>query len=153
MKKSSKLSDVLHVLLHMADQSEPMTSDALAAMMRSNPVVVRRTLGGLRDKGLVSSSKGRAGGWTLTCDLSRTTLLDVYRAVGKPALFAFGSRNQASGCLIEKAVHKTLVSSLLKAEALLLENFKGTTLLTLYADFSAGMRKVRKSRGAARAHG
>ena len=31
MKQSSQLSDVLHVLLHMAESNAPLTSDTLAA--------------------------------------------------------------------------------------------------------------------------
>ena len=45
MKKDSRLSSVLHALLHMAERGEPLTSDELAMCMRTNPVVVRRTMG------------------------------------------------------------------------------------------------------------
>lgn len=46
MKRDSRLSSVLHALLHMAEQEEPMTSDALARCLGTNPVVVRRTMRG-----------------------------------------------------------------------------------------------------------
>lgn len=144
MRKDSKVSDVLHVLLHMADHQEPLTSEHLAGMMQTNPVVVRRTLGGLRDRGLVSSSKGRAGGWKLTCNLSEITLLDVYQAVGEPTLFAIGSRNESSTCLIEKAVNEVLFDSLAQAEALLLERFGAITLQMLYGGFSRDMAAMRQ---------
>lgn len=145
MRKNSKLSDVLHVLLHLADQSEPIPSESLAAMMSSNAVVVRRILGGLRERGLVSSSKGRTGGWTLTCDLSTITLLDVFRAVGEPALFAIGSRKESSDCLVETAVNRALDDALSRAESLLLNRFEAVTLQTLYADFSKDLETVRRS--------
>lgn len=144
MRKSSKLSDVLHVLLHMADQAQPITSESLAIMMSSNAVVVRRTLSGLRKRGLVTSSKGRTGGWTLTCDLSKITLLEIYEAVGKPAIFAVGSRNEATGCLVEKAVNAALDDSLLKAESLLMDSFASITLQSLYQEFSRDMAEVRR---------
>ena len=51
--KDSKLSSVLHVLLHMAHADAPLTSDQLARMLGTNPVVVRKTLAGLRDSGFV----------------------------------------------------------------------------------------------------
>lgn len=144
MRRDSKVSDVLHVLLHMADQSEPMTSESLARMMNSNPVVVRRTLRGLRERGLVSATKGRTGGWTLTCHLSDITLLEIYRAVGEPALFAIGTRNASSGCLIEKAVNEAMAESLTQAESLLMQRFEAITLQMLYEGFSKDLAIVRK---------
>ena len=44
MKRNGKLSGVLHVLLHMAEHREPQTSEALAKVMRTNPVVIRRVV-------------------------------------------------------------------------------------------------------------
>lgn len=55
------MSGVLHVLLHMAEADGPITSERLAMMMGTNPVVVRRTMAGLRDLGLVASGKGHGG--------------------------------------------------------------------------------------------
>jgi DNA-binding IscR family transcriptional regulator len=145
MKKSSRVSDVLHVLLHMADQNEPVTSNTLARMIHTNPVVVRRTLSGLREKGFVVSCKGPSGGWRLTCELAQISLLDIYESVGKPTLFAMGARNEASGCLVEKAVNEALAESFKEAEALLFERFGEITLHTLYARFSKDMATIRAS--------
>jgi DNA-binding IscR family transcriptional regulator len=63
MKQSSQLSDVLHVLLHLAQAQAPLTSEALAGAMKTNPVVLRRLMAGLRDAGFVTSEKGHGGGW------------------------------------------------------------------------------------------
>ena len=85
MKRDSRLSGVLHVLLHMAEQPGPATSEVLAAAMSTHPVVIRRIMAGLRDQGYVRSEKGHGGGWTLACDLSRVTLRDVYTALATKA--------------------------------------------------------------------
>lgn len=135
MRLDSKLSDVLHVMLHMAELRGPISSDSLAGIMGTNPVVVRRTLSGLRDKGLVRASKGRNGGWVLNCDLSQVTLRDIYIAVGSPRLFAIGQRNESSSCLVEKAVNTAIKESLQEAEALLLERFGLLTLARLQISF------------------
>ncbi len=148
MKKNSRVSDVLHILLHMADQDAPVSSDFLARMMRTHPVVVRRTLSGLRERGLVTSSKGRAGGWALACDLAQVSLLDVYEAVGEPAIFAMGYRRASSGCLVEKAVNNALADSLAAAESLLMTRFGNVTLQSLYEDFSKDMAGVRARQAA-----
>lgn len=39
---SNSFSGVLHILLHMAELEEPVTSEDLSKMMDTNPVVVRR---------------------------------------------------------------------------------------------------------------
>ena len=134
MRRDGRLSSVLHVLLHMAQRREPATSETLAKVMDTNPVVVRRTMAGLRDNGLVRSQKGHGGGWTLSCDLSKVTLLDIYGALGLPSLFAIGNRTEAPDCLVEQAVNAALDQALRDAESLLLSHLGSVTLAVLSID-------------------
>ena len=127
MKRDSRLSGILHVLLHMAEHREPVTSEVLARAMNTNPVVIRRIMAGLREQGYVRSEKGHGGGWALACDLSRITLRDIYDAIGQPALLAMGNRTETPGCLVEQAVNA--------AEARLLARFGEVTLAMLSEDF------------------
>ena len=135
MRRDSRLSGVLHVLLHMAEQPGPKTSEALARAMDTNPVVIRRIMAGLRDQGFVRSEKGHGGGWTIACDLERVTLHDIYEALGRPAILAMGNRTDAPGCLVEQAVNAALGTAFDEAEALLLRRFGEVTLAQLSADF------------------
>lgn len=135
MRRDSRLSGVLHVLLHMAEQSGPVTSDVLAQAMVTNPVVIRRIMAGLRDHGYVRSEKGHGGGWTLACDLSRVTLRDIYDALGAPSLLAMGNRTEAPSCLVEQAVNAALERVFLEAEALVLSRLVDVTLAALSDDF------------------
>ena len=139
MKRDSRLSGVLHVLLHMAEHRAPMTSDQLAKAMQTHAVVIRRILGGLRDAGFVHSEKGHGGGWTIAKDLSAITMRNVYDAIGRPSLMAMGNRTEAPGCLVEQAVNAALDTSFRDAEALLLARFGEVTLAALAADFHARM--------------
>ncbi|MCI4664241.1 MAG: Rrf2 family transcriptional regulator [Neomegalonema sp.] len=136
MKHDSRLSSVLHALLHMAEQDGPMTSEQLACCMRANPVVVRRTMGLLREEGLVSSTRGHAGGWRITADLNRVTLRQLHETLGEPAIFAIGNRNERPECLVEQAVNAALNQAFAEAEALLLTHFADVTLADLAADFA-----------------
>jgi DNA-binding IscR family transcriptional regulator len=135
MRYDSRLSGVLHVLLHMAETDRPSTSETLAKAMCTNPVVVRRIMAGLRDKGFVRSEKGHGGGWTLVCDLSKLTLRDVYDALGCPSLLAIGNRNETPQCPVEQAVNAALNPAFREAEALLLSRLGEVTLAALSADF------------------
>ncbi len=137
MKLDSKLSSILHLLLHMAQSERPMTSEALAACLQgSSPVVVRRTLAGLREAGFVSSERGHGGGWVLACNLKTVTLRDVYDAVGAPTVFAIGHRSDNPECLVEQAVNEALSGALQDAQALLVQRLGRVTLADLAADFS-----------------
>lgn len=135
MKRDSRLSGVLHCLLHMAELQEPATSEWLARAMQTNPVVIRRLMAGLRDAGLVASAKGHGGGWVLSCPLDRITLRDIHEAVGAPALLAVGHREESPGCLVEQAVNAALDEAYRQAEALLLKRLSGITLAALSRDF------------------
>ena len=70
MRNDSRLSRMLHVLIHMDKHQHASTSDMIAKMLNTNPVVVRRTMAGLREQGYVRSEKGHGGGWTLVRPLS-----------------------------------------------------------------------------------
>lgn len=137
MKRDTRLSGVLHVLLHMAEHEGPVTSEVLALAMDTNPVVIRRIMAGLREQGYVRSEKGHGGGWTLARDLATITLRDIYEALGEPTLLAMGNRTEAPGCLVEQAVNTALGQAFDEAEALLLKRLGEVTLASLSADFHA----------------
>lgn len=139
MRRNSQLSGVLHVLLHMAEHDRPSTSEELARAMTTNPVVVRRILGGLRDAGLVASEKGHGGGWVIARPLEQITLRQVHDALGAPELLAIGNRTEAPTCLVEQAVNAALGAVFDEAEAVLLAGFGAVTLAMLGNDFRAGM--------------
>ena len=145
MRRDSRLSGVLHALLHMAEQSGPVTSEVLAKAMDTNPVVVRRIMAGLREQGYIRSEKGHGGGWTLSCDLSKITLRDIYTALGCPSLLAIGNRTESPGCLVEQAVNSALNRTFQDAEALLLSRLGKVTLAMLSADFHKRLVGYRRS--------
>lgn len=144
MRQDSRLSRMLHVLLHMARHDGPMTSETIAQMLGTNPVVVRRTMAGLREAGYVHSVKGHGGGWTLASDLSDVSLLDIHRAVGGPRIFAIGNESDNPECAVEQSVNRALDDALREAEALLTARLAAVTLAELAEDFDALCR----SRGA-----
>ncbi|MCL6620133.1 MAG: Rrf2 family transcriptional regulator [Thermomonas hydrothermalis] len=148
MRRDSRLSSVLHALLHMAQQDGPITSDTLAQCLGTNPVVVRRTMGYLRQAGIVSSDRGHSGGWRIQADLGSITLRQLHEALGESAMFAIGHRNETPQCLVEQTVNAVLEGTFAEAEALLLKRFSEITLADLATDFArryAASRRSRKS--------
>ena len=87
---SSRVAVAVHVLAYLAwRREEPVTSERIASSVNTNPVVVRRIVGALRNAGLVSVQPGVGGGAQLAREPDRITMLDVYRAVEeKEELFA-----------------------------------------------------------------
>ena len=128
MNRDTRLSDVLHVLLHLDQVDGPLTSGVLAASMGTNPAVFRRTMAGLREAGLVRSGKGHGGGWQLDRPLRAITLLAVYEALGRPTLFAIGNRRRHPDCRVEQRVNTVLAGTMAEAEALFARRFGEITL-------------------------
>jgi Rrf2 family protein len=113
LKRNSRLSLALHTLSHMAvDPSKTRTSADIAGHAGTNPVVVRRVLGRLREAGLLTSEKGHAGGWRLARLPDQITLADVYLALDE-RLVASDESSDAAACSVEHALH-TRVSGVLK---------------------------------------
>jgi Rrf2 family protein len=133
MARNSRLSFALHVLLHMSDSDGPLTSEALAPKMKTNPVVLRRSMAGLRDAGIVRSVKGHGGGWSLARKLDEVTLADIYDALGLSAPFAIGHRGQTPKCLLERAANGALTEAMADAEAFLMDRFRRVTVADVLA--------------------
>jgi DNA-binding IscR family transcriptional regulator len=151
MPRSSRFSVALHVLTHLVEAPAPQTSELLAICARTNPVVVRRTLAGLREAGVVTSTRGSGGGWALARDAADITLRDVYAALGERLLHAIdvaGPRAPRGGCRIQRAVAGTLDDFLEDAEALLAERLDRITLASLAARVRALPRADHSSHSA-----
>lgn len=131
MKPNSRLSVALHVLLHMAQRADSMTSEEMAACAGTNPVVIRRTFAGLREAGIVVSTKGHGGGWRLGRALSEISLAQVQDALDEP-MVALGKSEEMPGCLIEQAVNAALDDALAEARALLARKLATVSMADLF---------------------
>jgi len=120
MKRSSRLSLALHALVHLHKQpDEAITSATLAQCLMTNPVVVRRVLGELREAGIVAATKGHDGGWRLLRPANDISLRQVYAAMGESLLIRTESDPGDIGCGIVRTVNSVMGDFLADAEALL----------------------------------
>ena len=116
MRHDSRLPRVLHALLHLDQMEKPATSEVIAQMLGTNASVVRRTMAGLRDAGIVASIKGHGGGWSLAKPLADVSLLEIYRALGTPELFAIGNDEDATTCQLARAANLATSQALAAAQ-------------------------------------
>jgi Rrf2 family protein len=99
MSTNSRFAVAVHVLSLMAwSGEEPLKSEQVAESVNTNPVVIRRMLLELADAGLVVSQTGSLGGSRLANDPSKTTLLDVYRALEYGGVFSLHRQPPSRDC-------------------------------------------------------
>ena|SRR5256885_1435873 len=131
MTSDQRLSVALHALQHLYRGKQPKTSEALGSLLKTHPVVLRRTFAGLREAGLVRAVKGHGGGWSLSRPIDRMTLRDVYDALGILPRFALGRPRSRSGCALERASDEAVASASSEAQALLLNRLGAVTVFRL----------------------
>lgn len=137
MKRNSKLSHALHTLGHFAAAPDRvLTSEVIAGFCQTNPVVIRRVLGQLRDAGIVVSEKGHSGGWRLARPAAEVSLADVYTALGERFLSP-GPKGEdlPLHCAVERAFQGTVDAAMDEAEALLVSRLAERSIAELVTDF------------------
>ena len=112
MSVNSRMTVAVHILSYLVLASrkhpDPVTSDQIAKSVRTNPVVIRRLLGRLRQGGLVRSRRGANAGWRLARSPKAITLLDVYSAVDDEPLFGLHASPPNPQCPIGRGLPPAL---------------------------------------------
>ena len=135
MKRGSRFSVALHILAHLAEAGEqPTTSEVLAAHCQTHPVVVRRSLAGLREAGIVASVKGHGGGWTMARSPDTVSLREVYAVLGERGDLLPTPEPSPDGCLIAASIDSALATVYAEAETLLLRRLDKITVADLAGD-------------------
>ncbi len=128
MKRNSRLSLALHTLGHMAGDPKRMRKSAdIAAHAGTNPVVVRRVLGHLREAGLLVAERGHAGGWRLARPPHEITLADVYLALNE-RLVTVEPASEHHSCAVEEVLHKRVATLMDEIEQTLVSRLAETTI-------------------------
>ncbi|MEE2048197.1 Rrf2 family transcriptional regulator, partial [Nocardiopsis tropica] len=93
MSVNSRSAVAIHALTYLARRGDelPRSSADIAESLESNPVVVRRILGRLRDASLAWSTEGRGGGWRLARPAEDISLYDAHAAVADGPLLPLHS--------------------------------------------------------------
>ncbi len=104
---NTQFSIAVHILVGIA-KHEHVNTAQLAQSVNTNPIFIKRIVGKLAKSGLLISSRGRNGGNCLVREAKDISLLDVYRAVNAPSLFAIHQYEKVASCSISSNIQQTL---------------------------------------------
>ena len=112
MAANSRMTIAVHALAWMALAQRQghavLTSNQVADSENTNPVIIRRCLGDLRQAGLVSVRHGAGAGWSLARAPAEITLLEVYDAVGQESPFGLHHTEPNLDCPVGKGIRPAL---------------------------------------------
>ncbi len=129
MATSSRLAVATHVLAALALASgRPVSSEAIARSVNTNPAFVRRLLGALAGAGLTESQLGQGGGALLARPAETISLLDVYRAIDDPIVFALHHHGPNPKCPIGGCITPILEAEVTEATKALERSLATTTV-------------------------
>ena len=133
MQITSRFTVGIHTMLCITHFSaeRKVTSSFIASSVTTNPVVIRRIMGQLRDAGLIRVEAG-VGGAYLNKDARDITLLDIFRAVEcvDGDLFHF-HENPCDKCPVGHNIHNVLDETLLDIQQTLEQQLEKTTMQDL----------------------
>ncbi|CAL9287153.1 Rrf2 family transcriptional regulator [Streptomyces sp. SudanB182_2057] len=138
MSISSRSAVAIHALTMLGRWDRSLTSAEIAESLAGNAVLVRRILGSLRDAGLVRSTEGRNGGWTLARPAREITLHDAYAAVETGPVLSRHPHPPSAACEVGRNMQKLLEVEFQDAERAMKERLGRTTIARL-------VRQVRDS--------
>lgn len=143
MGLSSRSAVAIHALTMLARWGErSLTSAEIADSLASNPVLVRRILGSLRDAGLVWSTEGRGGGWSLARAPREITLYDAYSAVEEGPILSRHAHPPSDACEVGRHMQNVLDAEFRDAEHAMKERLGRTTVAHLLQQVLAAEREV-----------
>ena len=139
MQISSRFTIAIHMLTCMENFKDEykITSDFLASSINVNPVIIRRILSQLKEKGLIEVKRG-TGGAAVVKPLEEITFLDVYQAVEcieENTLFHF-HENPNMNCPVGKNIHNILDDKLLRVQEAMEKELKSITLAYVMKDLN-----------------
>ena len=135
MGASSRFAVAIHIMVALAVGPRygyaSQTSDRIAGSVNTNPVVIRRLLGRLRQAGLVESTTGPEGGSSLARPADQINLDEIYAAVEEGALFHLHYSEPNKDCPIGCNIRGVLGGVFSEAENSLKANLGQTNLAQL----------------------
>lgn len=131
----TRLARMIHVLVHMHLLGGGETSETIALMLNTNPVVVRRTMAALKEHGIVTSTGGRNGGWRFGRGADEITVEQVHDALRTGSAFTLALSEDHPACPVEGAVNTFLGQAMADADRTLRGRLAAMTIEELAGPF------------------
>lgn len=110
------------------------TSGYLALSVNTSASFVRRTLAKLSKAGLVETTTGKSGACVLAKQPEQISLLDIYRAVDSPKVFAIHTYTSQKTCSVSCNIKGALENVLSKAQSGMETSLAQISLAEVIAD-------------------
>jgi Rrf2 family protein len=133
---SGKFAISVHILSLLATAGEEwLSSEYLAGSININPVLVRKELLNLREKGLVISKEGKSGGSQLAKSAANILMADIYRAVREKDLLGRSTNAPNPACPVGRQINQYLDALYDESEKALMNSLAQKTLAEFSAQF------------------
>ena len=114
-----------------------MTLAYLAASVNATPSFIRRVLAVLAKADLVKTVRGPSGSCSLQKPPEEITLLDIYRAVDAPKVFALHAYPPEERCSVSCRMNKVMSGLLSDAQTSMEQSLAGKTLAEFISEIKA----------------
>jgi Rrf2 family protein len=132
---NTQFSIAVHIMAGLAyGCGNDMTSAKLASSVNTSPSFVRRILAKLSKAGLVETATGKAGKCWLAKETKEISLLEIYRAVDAPKVFAIHDYSEQKGCPVSCHIKMALEKALGKTQKAMEQSLGGITLAQIVSD-------------------
>lgn len=129
---NTRFATVIHILTLLADnEGESLNSDFIAGSIQINPVIVRKELALLQDRGWVQTKKGKEGGSSLNISSTKISLADIYQFVKNADILGKKNLHTNPQCSIGNGINEKLQVVFDETDQLVIRSLKEKTL----ADF------------------
>lgn len=133
---NTKFATVIHILTILAkNPDEWISSEWIAGSININPVIVRKELGLLQEKGWVISRKGKEGGSKLNIPSKDIRLADIYQAIKNTDVLGKKNANPNPKCPIGKNINTRLDVLFDETDTSVMASLAGKTLEDFEQEF------------------
>lgn len=140
MAVNTQFSIAVHLMAALGYdcQAKDIVSANLARSVNTSPSFVRRILAKLSKAGLVDAARGKSGCSRLARPPVKISLLDIYRAVDAPKVFAIHTYPEQKACSVSCRIKATLENTQTRAQKSLETSLRKVTLADIVADMTNG---------------
>ena len=133
---NTRFATVIHILTLLArSPGQWLSSDWIAGSIHINPVIVRKELGILQERGWVTSRKGKEGGSMLDVPSDQITLADIYQVVKNANILGKKNLDPNPKCPVGKDINDELDSLFLEMDSLIGTSLQQKTLQNFVKQF------------------